>query len=76
MAVDYAAVYRPMAAMITPPGRAHDSQFRSYHSLSMWLNLTHVGLCAVAAAVLCWPMAAALCPPAAGGDVAAGTDVE
>jgi hypothetical protein len=55
MAGDFVAVYRPMAAMITPPGGTHVSEFRDYHRASVWLNVGHVGLCAVAAALLCWP---------------------
>ncbi len=68
MAADFMAVYRPMVGLITPPGRAHGAEFRSYHRVSIWLNVGHVGLSAVAAVLLCWP-----------GDrrgVAAGTCVE
>jgi hypothetical protein len=68
MAADFVTVYSPMAEMITPPGRAHVAEFQSYHRLSMWLNVGHVGLCAIAAVLLCWP-----------GDrtaVAAGSSVE
>ena len=57
MAGDYVAVYRPIAEMITPPGRVHVSQFRDYHRASVWLNVGHVGLCAAAALLLCWPSA-------------------
>jgi hypothetical protein len=52
---DFLAVYRPMVAMLTPPGQAHAAEFRTYHRLSMWLNVAHVGLCAFAALLLCWP---------------------
>jgi hypothetical protein len=68
IAVDYVAVYRPMAEMITPPGQVHVAQFRDYHRASVWVNVGHVGLCAVAALLLCWPNRVA--------DVAGGTVVE
>jgi hypothetical protein len=68
MAADFVTVYSPMAEMITPPGRAHVAEFRSYHRLSMWLNVGHVGLCAIAAVLLCWPGDRT--------DVAAGSSVE
>jgi hypothetical protein len=68
MAGDFVAVYRPIAEMITPPGRAHVSEFRDYHRASVWLNVGHVGLCAAAAVLLCWP--------GGGGDVADGRGVE
>jgi hypothetical protein len=55
MLADFAVVYRPMADMITPPGRAHLAEFLSYHRVSIWLNVGDVGLCAVAAVLLCWP---------------------
>ncbi len=55
MAVDYAAVYRPMASLITPPGRAHDSRFQTYHQVSVWLNTSQVALTAAAAVLLCIP---------------------
>lgn len=55
MAADFLAVYRPMVGMITPPGRAHPAEFRSYHVVSIGLNVSHVGLCALAALLLCWP---------------------
>jgi hypothetical protein len=55
MAADFVAVYRPIAEMITPPGRVHVAEFRNYHRISVWLNVGHVGLCAAAAVLLCWP---------------------
>jgi hypothetical protein len=55
MLADFALVYRPMLEMITPPGRAHVAEFQSYHRVSIWLNIADVGLCAVAAVLLCWP---------------------
>jgi hypothetical protein len=55
MLADFVAVYRPMVAMITPPGRAYAAEFVSYHRMSIWFNSADVGLCAVAAVLLCWP---------------------
>lgn len=55
MAADFVAVYRPIAEMITPPGRVRVAEFRDYHRASVWLNVGHVGLCAAAAVLLCWP---------------------
>jgi hypothetical protein len=73
MGIDFVAVYRPMVELITPPGRAHLAEFRSYHRASVWLNVTHVGLCAVAALLLCWPDGH---PPGEQADVAAAGSVE
>ncbi len=73
MGIDFVSVYRPMAGMITPPGRAHLAEFRTYHRASEWLNVGHVGLCALAAVFLCWP------EPRAGAehsDIAAAGGVE
>jgi hypothetical protein len=73
MGIDFVTVYRPMAAMITPPGRAHPAEFRTYHRASVWLNVGQVGLCALAALFLCWPEA----PAGAGhSDIAAAGGVE
>jgi len=55
MGIDFVAIYRPMAKIITPPGQTHVVEFRSYHRASVWINVAHVGICAAAAAVLCWP---------------------
>jgi hypothetical protein len=75
MAADFIAVYRPMADMISPPGRVHVAEFRDYHRASVWINVGHVGLCAVAAVLLCWPDGRV--GVAAGrGDIAAGPIVE
>lgn len=68
MAIDFLAVYRPLAEMITPPWGAHSARFLAYHHASVWINVGHVGLCALAAALLCWPDARS--------DVAAGSLVE
>jgi hypothetical protein len=55
MIADYIAVYRPIASMITPPGRTKAAEFQSLHRASIWLNVCDVGLCAVAAVLLSWP---------------------
>ncbi|MGQ0633653.1 MAG: hypothetical protein ACT4QC_03505 [Planctomycetaceae bacterium] len=51
--VDYALVYRPLAAMILqaplPPS------FSTYHHASRWINTGTTALCAVAAALAVWP---------------------
>ncbi len=57
MGADFVSVYRPMVEMITPPGRAQPAEFQTYHRVSIWLNMGHIGLCALAAVVLCWPEA-------------------
>ncbi len=75
MAGDFLAVYRPIAEMITPPGRVHVSQFRDYHRASVWLNVGHVGLCAAAAVLLCWP-GHPVNVAGSRGDVAGGPVVE
>jgi hypothetical protein len=54
LAGDFVAIYRPMAEMITPPGRVHVAEFRDYHRASVWINVADVGLCALAAVLLCW----------------------
>jgi hypothetical protein len=75
MAADLVAVYRPMAEMITPPGRVRVAEFRDYHRASVWINVGHVGLCAVAAVLLCWPDSRV--GVASGrGDIAGGPVVE
>ena len=59
LAGDYVAIFRPMAKMITPPGQVHAAEFRDYHRASVWINVGDVGLCALAAVLLCWPGGAA-----------------
>jgi hypothetical protein len=56
MVIDYTAIYRPMAALIVPPGRPKAAEFGWYHGVSMSLNLCDVGLCAIAAVLACWPV--------------------
>lgn len=56
MVVDYVAVYLPLEAMISPPGQVRSPQFETYHRASMKINSVHVGLCLVAALLLCRPV--------------------
>jgi hypothetical protein len=51
---DFVSVYRPLLEMVDPPGRAKPADFEDYHRRSMGLNTFNVGLCAVAALLLCW----------------------
>ena len=59
MAWDYVYVYKPLEALITPPGKTRTeefkAQFRKLHGQSMMLNLVHVGLCGLAGLIWCWP---------------------
>ncbi|HEV7999144.1 MAG TPA: hypothetical protein VGP63_04640 [Planctomycetaceae bacterium] len=54
MVVDFVGIYLPIAAMITPAGRARSSEFAGYHQASIVINVCDVALCAIAAALLCW----------------------
>jgi hypothetical protein len=55
MTWDYLAVYRPLAEMVTPPGRAKPAEFTQLHARSELVNSIDVGLCLAAAIALCWP---------------------
>ncbi|HXY33793.1 MAG TPA: hypothetical protein VEI07_06160 [Planctomycetaceae bacterium] len=55
MVADFYVIYVPMVGMITPVGRAHMAEFAGYHRASMIANFADVALCAIAAALLCWP---------------------
>lgn len=50
MAYDYAYVYKPLEAMISPPGKARSAEFRQRHEWSKSLNAVQVG-CVLAAAI-------------------------
>lgn len=52
---DYLAVYRPLEAMVTPPGRAKPAEFTTLHGRSELVNSLDVGLCLAVAIALCWP---------------------
>lgn len=56
---DYWSVYRPLAAMLTPPDAARPAGFQTYHHLSEAINTLHVGLVLSAALVVSWPPRAA-----------------
>ncbi len=53
MAADYALVYRPLRASLTPPGAARDAEFQRLHEWSERLNAGGFLLSAVAAVMLC-----------------------
>lgn len=55
MITDYFWVYRPLAEMITPPGKARPGQFVAYHEASKWINAAGIALCFVAAVLLSLP---------------------
>ena len=50
--VDYFAVYQPLAALVTPPGKPRTPEFQAYHLWSEGLNGTGLLLSIVAAATL------------------------
>lgn len=56
MLADYLWVYRPLEAMITPPGQARSPRFETLHRASMIVNFVHVGLCLVAAIAISRPV--------------------
>lgn len=55
MAFDYFLVYRPLAALITPPGKVRTAEFEVLHQRSENINLWNWGVCCVAAGFLNWP---------------------
>jgi peptidoglycan/LPS O-acetylase OafA/YrhL len=55
MAADYQAIYRPLVAMITPPGRSRPPEFQTYHRLSEAVNTVELALVLAAAVALNWP---------------------
>lgn len=57
MACDYVLVYKPLERMVTPPGGAKPAEFVALHRRSEQVNTLHVGLCLLAAVVVCWPQA-------------------
>jgi hypothetical protein len=69
MGADYVWIYRPLEALVTPPGKVRTEQFTTLHQWSTRVNAANVALCAVAAGVLCWPVRRA-CPlaPVRGGE--------
>ncbi len=70
MAVDNTAVYRPMADLIDPPGKARTPAFVEYHRWSIWVNVADLALCGAAAVVLSWPQPEAPAAARAGGPAA------
>lgn len=55
MACDYTLVYHPLERMVTPPGGVKPAEFVTLHARSEQINSLHVGLCLLAAVVICWP---------------------
>jgi hypothetical protein len=55
MVVDYVFIYRPLVEMITPPGGVKPAHFTSYHNASKYINAFDIGLCLIAALLLCLP---------------------
>lgn len=55
MIYDYQHIYRPLEAMISPPGQARPMEFAPLHARSKYVNSVHVGLCLLASIALCWP---------------------
>ncbi len=63
---DYFWVYRPLQALIIPPGEARTQQFLTLHDRSRHINELHLTIALVAAVVICLPeKAQATCPPSA-----------
>ena len=61
MALDYQFVYRPLLAMVTPPGIEKTSAFKQYHDMSKYVNMFGLLLCLVASVALNWPSSAIRC---------------
>lgn len=57
MGIDYVYIYKPLLAMVTPPGQPRPQAFGPMHEWSERINTLHVGLVAVGALTLCWPSA-------------------
>ena len=55
MVVDYVFIFRPLVEMVTPPGGVKPANFRDYHNASMYINAFDIGLCLIAALLLCLP---------------------
>lgn len=55
MAADYVFIYKPLVAMVTPPGSEKTKQFKQYHDASKYVNLFGLSLTLLAASLLNWP---------------------
>jgi hypothetical protein len=64
MCGDFVFVYRPMRAMLTPPGAGHGAEFTRLHHWSEGLNAAGFLLSTTAAAILCAARADAVARPA------------
>jgi hypothetical protein len=56
MIADYVWVYRPLEAMVTPPGKARPAEFVEYHAASKWINAAGLGVSLLAAVLVSWPV--------------------
>ena len=55
MIVDYVFIFRPLVEKVSPPGGVKPANFTSYHNASMYINAFDIGLCLIAALLLCLP---------------------
>lgn len=55
MTYDYLSIYSRLAEMVSPPGQAKPAGFAVLHRRSVLVNTIDVGLCLLAALLLCWP---------------------
>jgi hypothetical protein len=55
MTIDYAKIYTPLVAMVTPPGKPRTPDFERYHAWSEQINGIGLILCLFAALRLHWP---------------------
>lgn len=55
MVVDYQTIYLPLAEMLSPLDQPRPQSFVVLHERSRQINAAHVGLCLIAAMLLCWP---------------------
>jgi len=53
---DYWFVYRPLQALIIPPGEPRTAEFDRLHELSRNVNAVHLAMIAVAAILTCLPL--------------------
>ena len=55
MALDYAFIYQPLLAMVTPPGVEKTAAFKQYHNASKYVNLLGLALTLTASVSLNLP---------------------
>ena len=59
MVLDYAFIYQPLLARVTPPGVEKTAAFKQYHNASKYVNLLGLALTLIASVSLNWPRAKA-----------------